>query len=302
MFAAQVHGPGEGSVSWGENRKSLYIQPAHFMVMATPDSTSLDRMRVLDRLGAEIGRAVSELYTQVASDPHEPFHFPTGREAALLAGYAPVDLDEAPLPMVERFAGVGCPLPNAGLRAGDNVLDIGCGAGLDLWLSARQVGPQGNAVGIELTAAMAKTARDAMHESGVRNARVVEARAPKFQVDGPFDLITSNGVLNLIPEKERTLERLHALLRPGGTLTVADIVLARPPAVACLADAKLWAECLVGAYTEEAYVKALKDAGFTDLKIHSRRDYFSHSSSKKTRETAQDLGASAWELSARRPE
>ncbi len=270
--------------------------------MSAPDSTSLDRIRVLDRLGSEIGRAVSELYTQVASDPLAEFHFPTGREAALLAGYDAADLGEAPKDMVDRFAGVGCPLQNAAIEEGDRVLDVGSGAGLDLYLCAKRTGAQGEAVGIELTKAMVETAQETLGRHGVKNATVVQARAPKFQVDGPFDVITTNGVLNLIPEKERTLERLHELLAPGGTITIADIVLARPPAVACLADAKLWAECLVGAYTEETYVKAMKDAGFTDLKIHTRRDYFSNSSSKKTRETAADLGASAWELTAKRAE
>lgn len=270
--------------------------------MAAPDTTALDRMRVLDRLGSEIGRAVSELYTEVASEPSQGFHFPTGREAARLAGYDAGDLDDAPAEMVDRFAGVGCPLRNVTINAGDHVLDLGSGAGVDLYLAATRAGTKGRVLGVELTEAMAHTARKCLEKNGIRNTTVVQARAPKFQVDGPFDVITTNGVLNLIPEKERTLERLYDLLAPGGTLTIADIVLARPPAVACLADAKLWAECLVGAYTEENYVNALKEAGFTQLKIHNQRDYFSHSSSQKTRETAADLGASAWELTAKRAE
>lgn len=266
--------------------------------MGDADATRLARLRVMDRLGAEIGRAVTALYTNVASDPRQGFHFPTGREAARLAGYSEEDLQKVPDAVVERFAGVGCPLRFATPRPGERVLDLGCGAGTDLFLAAHHVGPEGEVVGVDLTDPMVDTAQNALSEAHVRNARVVQGRAPRFDVDGPFDLITSNGVLNLIPEKEAVLKRLHGLLRPGGRLVLSDIALSRPPEIACLANAQLWAECLVGAYTQDQYLNALEGAGFQEVQVHAKRDYFKHSASAETRKTASDLGAFAWVVTA----
>lgn len=262
--------------------------------MSDVDSTRLARLHVMDRLGAEIGRAVTKLYTTVARDPAQGFHFPTGRKAALLAGYTETELDQVPPHVVERFAGVGCPFRAAMPRPADRVLDLGCGAGTDMFLAANLVGEEGEVVGIDLTGAMVETARAALHVARVPNVRVLEGRAPRFDIEGPFDFITSNGALNLIPEKEAVLHRLHGLLRPGGTLVLSDIALEKPPAIACLANAQLWAECLVGAYTETQYLHALTTTGFKDVHVHARHDYFRHSDSEETRKTAADLGAFAW--------
>lgn len=264
------------------------------------DPTTLARMRVLDVLGDEIGRAVTNLYRDVADDPSEGYHFPTGRRAAELAGYDEKDLAAVPEGTLARFAGVGCPFRYARPEPGDAVLDLGCGAGTDLFIAAHAVGEQGRVVGVDLTDRMVEAASSALDEAGIGHAEVVQARAPKLDVSGPFDLVTSNGSLNLVPDKERTLARLHDLLRPGGRLVVADIALTHPPSMACLADAELWAECLVGAYTEERYLEALEAAGFEDVTVHERRDYFQHSPSEKTRETAKDLGAFAWVFEAAR--
>ncbi len=266
-----------------------------------PTTTDLTRLRIMNQLGEEIGRAVSELYTQVAADPQQGFHFPTGPQAARTAGYAQADLDRVPDSVLQRFAGVGCPLDRVRLDPGSAVLDIGCGAGTDLIIAAARVGPTGRAVGIELTEPMANQAQRALEQAGLEHATVQQARVPSLPVDGPFDVVTSNGVLNLVPEKERTLERIHEVLASGGRVSLADIVLTHPPSTACLMDTELWAECLVGAYTEEAYLAALEAAGFVDIEVHERRDYFRDSPSSKTRETAEDLGAFAWELTAQRP-
>lgn len=266
-----------------------------------PDPTMLARMRVLEVLGDEIGRAVTNLYRDVADDPSEGYHFPTGRRAAELAGYDEEDLAKVPDGTLARFAGVGCPFRYARPGSGDAVLDLGCGAGTDLFIAAQAVGKQGRVVGVDLTDRMVEAASSALEDAGIDHAEVVQARAPKLDVTGRFDMVTSNGSLNLIPDKERTLSRLHDLTRPGGRLAVADIALEHPPSMACLADAELWAECLVGAYTEERYLEALETAGFEDVTVHERRDYFQHSPSEKTRETAKDLGAFAWVIEARRP-
>lgn len=255
----------------------------------------------MELLGQEIGEVVEELYTAVASEPSQGFHFPTGPGAARLAGYPQEMLEPVPDEVVERFAGVGCPLAYAELDEGDAVLDLGSGAGLDVFVAAEQVGPTGRVVGVDLTERMVEIAGSALKQAGIENARVVQRRAPPLDVEGPFDVGTSNGVLNLIPDKEAVLDRLHELLAPGGRLVLSDIALSQPPSIACLSDAELWAECLVGAFTEEEYLEALEDAGFEDVTVQTRYDYFQHSDSAKTRETAEDLGAFAWVVTADRP-
>lgn len=265
------------------------------------DAAALERLRILDRLGAVIGEAVQELYSAVAAHPDSGFHFPTGREAALQVGYSVEDLEAVPEEVLARFAGVGCPLAVAALVPGDHVLDLGCGAGTDLFVAARRVGPDGRVVGLDMTTGMVEWARAAVERHRIGNVTVVPARMPKFPPDlGPFDIVVSNGALNLVPEKEMALKRVHALLRPGGRLALADIALQRPPSAACLADANLWAECLVGAFTEEAYLDTLETVGFSDVRVHARHDYFASSPSVATRETARDLGGFAWVVSARR--
>lgn len=276
----------------------------HAMVRAVSkvDAAALQRMRILDRLGEAIGEAVQALYAQVADAPETGFHFPTGHAAAAQAGYRDEDLAAVPDEVLARFAGVGCPWRAARPQPGARILDLGCGSGTDLFVAADAVGDAGEAVGLDMTPAMVARTRAALERHAVTNARVMQGRMPKFpaELDGPFDLVTSNGALNLVPEKEATLKRIHGLLAPEGRLVLADIALARPPSAACLANAELWAECLVGAFTEDAYLRALEGAGFSDVEVHARRDYFADSPSEATRETARDLGGFAWVVTARR--
>lgn len=270
--------------------------------MEGADPTRLSRMRVMDLLGGEIGRVVSELYTDVAEAPQREFHFPTGPRAVRLAGYPEEALERVPEHVLARFAGVGCPLEHVALEPGDAVLDIGSGSGTDLFLASHRVGPSGRVVGVDLTEQMVEVSQAALEEEGLHQAEVARSRAPEIDVDGRFDVVTSNGVVNLIPDKHGVLERLHELLEPGGRLVLADIALGEPPSRACLRDVELWAECLVGSFTEEEYLDALETTGFEEVTVEQRRDYFQHSSSEKTRRTAEDLDAFAWVLTARRPE
>lgn len=269
--------------------------------MEGPDPTRLSRLRVMDLLGGEIGRVVTDLYTTVAREPDKGFHFPTGPDAARLVGYTKQDLEHVPSDVLQRFAGVGCPLAFATPKPGEAVLDLGSGSGTDVFLAAHHVGPQGRVVGVDLTDSMVEIARNALEQAGIDHGMVVQTRAPKLDVEGPFDVITSNGVLNLIPAKEAVLDRLYELLGEEGRLVLSDIALTQPPSIACLSDAELWAECLVGAYTEEEYRVALEQAGFENITVEDRRDYFKHSNSANTRETAEDLGAFAWVITAERP-
>ncbi len=160
--------------------------------------------------------------------------YPTGREGAEGQGYDPTALAAAPEPLVGAFCGVGNPFALGAPKAGQAVLDVGCGAGFDCFVAARAVGPDGRVEGIDLTPEMVERAQRNLGEAGLEAVRVQEAAAERLPfADACFDLAVSNGALNLIPDKMRAMRELRRVLRPGGRLQFADVVqTASPPAEA----------------------------------------------------------------------
>ncbi len=188
-----------------------------------------------------VREAVRRKYAQVAVSPEGRFRYPTGRAGAEALGYGEECLREAPREAVEGFCGVGDPLALGPVREGEAVLDVGCGAGLDLWRAARLAGPRGRARGIEPSPEMVARARRALGAAGVA-ADVVAGAAEAIPCpDAAFDLVLSNGALNLSPDKETAFGELRRVLRPGGRLQVADMVLREelPPGER---DARAWSE------------------------------------------------------------
>jgi arsenite methyltransferase len=171
-------------------------------------------------------REVQDMYARVAAAPDGVYHFHRGPDyAATMLGYDAAELAALPASVTHPFAGVGNPHAIAPLPLGARVVDIGSGAGTDLLLAARHVGPSGRAIGIDMTAEMRDRARAGARECGLAHVEVLEADATSLPLeDASVDVLISNGVLNLVPEKERAFAEIARVLKPGGRLQIADIV------------------------------------------------------------------------------
>ena len=190
---------------------------------------------------ARLRRAIQDEYAEVATDPSAGFHFHTGRPLAALLGYEPADVDPLPDVAVESFAGVGNPWIWGRLAPGETVLEVGSGAGLDAIIAARQVGPAGRVVGVDMTPAMLEKARANAALAGAASVVFREGLAEALPVPDAFaDVITSNGVINLCPDKDAVYRELFRALKPGGRLQIADIVVKRAVPRDAREDIDLW--------------------------------------------------------------
>lgn len=251
----------------------------------------------------EILQAVQDMYSLVADKPQTPLHFPVGRAACLQAGYREEDIESLPARTLESFAGVGCPFRADIINPGDRVLDVGSGSGTDVMIASKLVGDGGKIWALDFTAAMRSKLSDTLKQHGVKNVEVLAGSAEQIPLpDASVDVVTSNGVLNLVPDKRRAIGEIFRVLKPGGRVQIADIVIASPVTPDCEDDPKLWAECVVGATVDESYLLMFKDAGFEDIEILRDYDYFANSPSQETREVAKQFGAHAYELRMRRGE
>ena len=248
-----------------------------------------------------IFEAVRRMYTEVAVAPAREFHFPTGRRACEFVGYPAAVLEPLPVTAVESFAGVGYPFAAGVVQYGDIVLDIGSGSGTDTLIAARLVGPTGRVIGLDMTEAMLEKLRANIAAAGVINAQALAGNAESIPLpDGSVDVVTTNGVINLVPDKSHAVREIARVLRPGGRLQMADIVVRSLPSESCRSHPELWAECIVGATTEEGYFASFEAAGLVSLEVMGRSDYFAGSCSPETRKVAGSFGAHAIVLRGRR--
>lgn len=246
--------------------------------------------------------AVTQMYTQVANSPQTEFHFPTGRKACEFVHYPAASLDSLPPKALESFAGVGNPFVADAIHPGDTVLDIGSGSGTDVLIAQRRVGARGKICALDMTEAMRTKLKGILDQNGIKNVEILSGNAESIPLgDAAVDVVTSNGVLNLVPDKARAIAEIFRVLRPGGRLQLADIALRQPVAPRFKNDPSLWAECVVGAVSEERYLEMFRAAGFQDVGIVDHLDYFAGSNSDKTREVAGLFGAHSVVLRATKP-
>jgi len=173
--------------------------------------------------------AVRAEYDVVASDPDRGFHFHTGRTLTDIVGYRDEWLEGIPESAIESFAGTGNPFRMGELATGERVVDIGSGGGIDSLIAARMVGDEGAVVGVDMTVSMLERARSAAAEGGFGNVEFREAYMEELPIEaGWADVVISNGVLNLTPDKPGTLREIGRVLRPGGRLQIADILVQKP--------------------------------------------------------------------------
>jgi arsenite methyltransferase len=192
-------------------------------------------------LEAVLKEEIIRMYGEVAENPEAEFHFFHGRDAAERFGYDPAWLDDAPAGAVASFAGVGNPHERARLQPGETVLDLGSGAGLDAIIASRSVGPTGRVIGVDLNPSMCLKAQAHAAVTGTtmecHEGRMEEIPLP----DGTADVVISNGVINLSFRKRQVVEEIFRVLRPGGRISITDIVSAKQLSQSIVNDPKLWA-------------------------------------------------------------
>ena len=233
----------------------------------------------------QIKSAVRELYAKVAAGEvtccgEADAEMPAGPENVETIGYAKEAVEELPGDVLTSNAGCGNPVPDAAPQPGETVLDLGSGAGLDCFLAAKEVGPRGSVIGLDMTDAMLEKAERNRRRMGAANVSFRKGEMENMPVeDASVDVVISNCVINLSPDKPAVFRESFRVLRPGGRFVVSDVIRAdgstgdatiEPPREASIAD---WCACIAGAVTENAYTAGLREAGFVDVEIVGRKPY-----------------------------
>lgn len=184
---------------------------------------------------------IQKTYSDVSTRPEEEFIFPTGRAWAEQLEYPPELLDRVPERSVESFAGVANHFKLGRIEQGERVLDLGCGAGTDLLIAAQMTGPSGRAIGIDMTSAMVERARDSAAEMGLDNVEVHEGMIERVPVpDESVDVVISNGVIDLVPDKDAVFAEIWRVLRGNGRLQIADVTIRNPVSEEGKRNIDLW--------------------------------------------------------------
>ena len=229
----------------------------------------------------EIKNAVREQYSQIVEQAGQSCCSTSScccganpQAEAILAGYTKEELAQIPQ---ESVLGLGCGNPTAcaGLKEGETVLDLGSGAGIDVFLASIKVGAKGKAIGVDMTPEMVKKANALAKEKGYGN---VEFRLGEIEnlpvADNSVDTIMSNCVINLSPDKTRVFSEAHRVLRPGGNMVISDIVSEKPLPAVMQEDADAWSSCISGALQKEEYLGKIARAGFGSQVILSQREFY----------------------------
>jgi arsenite methyltransferase len=198
----------------------------------------------------------------------------SGIETAALAGYSHEELKGLPAQVKEMFAGCGNPLVLSELKVGETVLDIGSGGGLDVFLAAKKVGTTGRVVGIDFTREMIRKATRNAKGLGLRNVEFRLGDAEDMPVETTsVDVVISNCVINLAPDKDKVFKEAYRVLKPGGRMIISDIVTEGRLPKEIRRDRRYWAGCVAGALEIEDYLRKIRKAGFKHVKVLSRTNF-----------------------------
>jgi SAM-dependent methyltransferase len=200
----------------------------------------------------ELEQKVKRMYRDVAMNPAGEYHFEMGRGLAEKLGYEKTDLDRIPGAAIESFAGVGYYFDMANLKEGDNVLDLGSGSGMDSFIASLKVGTSGKVAGVDMTDEQLEKAEQLRRGHQFENVSFHKSYIENLPFpDKSFDVVISNGVINLIPDKEKVFAEVARVLKAGGRMVIADIVTEKqlPESVTC--NSTLWAACIGGASQQD---------------------------------------------------
>ena len=223
----------------------------------------MDKKPLAEMGPEEIKQAVAERYGKVATEPCSKFNFPVGRKFAESVGYPPELLDRLPAGFWESFTGAGNPQEYVDAKTGETLLDMGCGAGLDLYIYSTKVGPTGRLYGLDISAEMLGKARANLTAAGVVNFELLEASSDKVPLpDASVDIVTANGIYNLSPDKDAVMREVYRVLKPGGRTVFSEIVLTEAFAVEERKDIDDWFRCIGGALVRDDFMARLRGHGF----------------------------------------
>ncbi len=222
----------------------------------------------------ELEAKVKDMYREVAQNPRGKFHFETGRGLAEKLGYPSVDLDKIPQESIDSFAGVGYHFDMANIKQSERVVDLGSGSGMDTFFAALKARENGKVVGVDMTDEQLKKAEDLRVRFGLDNVSFQKGYIEElpFEDEG-FDVVISNGVINLSAKKESVFKEASRVLKRGGRLAISDIISEQelPEGITC--DATIWASCIGGAIQIDRCKAAIEASGMRIISIRENPQY-----------------------------
>lgn len=243
----------------------------------------------------EMESLVKDVYKKVATAPHGKYHFEMGLGLARKLGYPPDLLGRIPEEAIESFAGVGYHFDLADLKPGERVLDLGSGSGMDAFAAALRVGPSGAVAGVDMTREQLDKADRLRNGLGHVVFHEGHIEALPFG-DKSFEVVISNGVINLVADKAQAFREVARVLRPSGRMAISDIVTEKQLSEGIVCDATLWAACIGGAMQRDRYRAAIEEAGMRIVMERENREY--EFLSESAREATDEFGVKSISLLA----
>ncbi len=222
----------------------------------------------------ELHTKVQHVYHKVATEPEGKYHFEMGRPLAERLGYLATDLDRIPSEAIASFAGVGYYFGLANLQARETVIDLGSGSGMDSFLAALKVSSEGKVTGIDMTDAQLEKAESLRKQEGITNLSFTKGFIENLPFeDASADVVISNGVINLIADKQKVFSEIFRVLKPGGRMAISDIVTERQLTENITCNISLWAACIGGAPQELSYREIIEQAGLK-IKVYQENPQY----------------------------